>query len=198
MVASAYYEPAEGITASLKQWSGGDSQALDGLFPMVYRELHVLAEKLMKHERVNHTLQTTALVHEAFLSLSSGQKPAWRSRTHFFAVAARLMRHILVDHARSLGRVRRGGGAKKLSINGMDIVGENGPVDIILLNDALDRLAEIDERKARVVEYRFFGGLSVEETAEILEVSQPTVILDTRLAKAWLYDNVCRGKRNEC
>ncbi len=192
MVTSAYCKPAEGITANLSRWSGGDSNALSSLFPVVYEELHALAEKLMKTERVNHTLQTTALVHEAFLSLSSGQKMAWRSRSHFFAVASRLMRHILVDHARHVGRVRRGGGLKKMSLEGMELADEKGSVDLLDLNEALEKLSKIDPRKARVVECRFFGGLSVEETAEVLGVSLPTVILDTRLARAWLYDSIQR------
>lgn len=143
----------------------------------------------MRTEKRNHTLQATALVHEAFLRLAAMQAPSWGDRRHFYAVAAQLMRHTLVDHARGANAERRGGGWRKITLGDPEGARET-PVDLLALNEAIEELAKLDARKARVVELRFFGGLSVEETAEVLSVSKPTVVLDTRLARAWLYSRI--------
>lgn len=173
------------ITGLLERWSSGDRGALEQLMPMVYAHLHRLANRAMHGERRDHTLQATALVHEAFLRLAD-KSPSWNDRRHFYAVAARVMRRTLVDHARTLGAERRGGGWHKVTL-GDPGGSRESPVDLLALDEALDELAKLDARKARVVELRFLAGLTVEETAEILAVSKPTVVLDTRLARAWLY-----------
>jgi len=178
--------PAE-ITAMLGRWNEGDRAALEELLPAVYQKLHQLARRLMRDERGNHTLQATALVHEAYLSLSASNMSEYQDRGHFFAVAARVMRHILVDHAKKLNRQRRGGGAAKVSLKGLDLAGAQG-TDLLALDQALELLAKQDPRKAWIIELRYFGGLSVEEIAELLEVSVSTVIVSTRLARAWLYN----------
>ncbi len=157
---------------------------------VVYVHLHQLAERAMRSERQDHTLQATALVHEAFLRLAEASPPAWRDRSHFYAVAARLMRRILVDHARHLAAERHGGGWQKTSLADMDGARDIPQLDLLALDEALERLARLDARKVRVIELRFFGGLSVAETAKILAVSEPTVVLDTRLARAWLYTRI--------
>lgn len=177
------------ITGLLERWSRGDRDALAQLMPMVYAQLHGLASRTMRGERRDHTLQATALVHEAFLRLAGMSPPYWCDRRHFYAVAARLMRRTLVDHARSAGAGRRGGGWHKVTL-GDPAESRESPVDLLALDEALDELAKLDARKARVVELRFFSGLSVAETAEVLAVSKPTVVLDTRLARAWLYSRL--------
>ena len=177
------------ITGLLERWSQGDRDALSRLMPMVYTHLHRLANRTMRAERRDHTLQATALVHEAFLRLADMSAPSWSDRRHFFALAAQLMRHTLVDHARGARTERRGGGWQKITLGEMEN-GQDSPVDLLALDEALEDLARLDGRKARVVELRFFGGLSVEETAEVLSVSKPTVVLDTRLARAWLYSRI--------
>ncbi len=183
------------VTTLLFRWREGDRAALALLTPLVYAELHRLAARALSRERPDHTLQATALVHEAFLRLHSGQPAACRDRLHFLTLAARLMRRILVDHARHLKAARRGGaGAVKLSLDAAgELAAGDSPTDLLMLDAALDELATADARKARVVELRFFGGLSVEETATVLGVSMPTVILDTRLARAFLYDRLTTG-----
>lgn len=179
------------VTKLLARWREGDRGALSTLTPLVYAELHRLAGRALARERPDHTLQATALVHEAFLRLQGGLPAACHDRLHFFTLASRLMRHILVDHARGLQAVRRGAGAVKLSL---DAVGElpvgDPPADLVALDAALGELEAADARKARVIELRFFGGLTVEETAETLGVSAPTVKLDTRLARAFLFDRL--------
>lgn len=182
---------AHEVTDLLARWREGDRGALATLTPLVYAELHLLAARALAQERPDHTLQATALVHEAFLRLHGGQPASCHDRLHFLALAARLMRRILVDHARSLNAVRRGAGAVKLPLElaGELAVAETSS-DLLALDAALDELAAADDRKARVVELRFFGGLSVEETATVLGVSAPTVILDTRLARAFLFDRL--------
>ena len=160
---------------------------MDLLTPLVYNELRRLAERYLRNERSAATLQPTALVHEAYLRLVAQSMPDWESRAHFFGVAAHLMRQILVDHARKHRSAKRGGGVDKLSIDEIIGLGTDKPADIIALDDALKTLAEIDERKARVIELRFFGGLSVEETAVALGVSPATIGREQRLAEAWLH-----------
>jgi RNA polymerase sigma-70 factor, ECF subfamily len=174
------------VTKLLRAWSDGDAAALDRLIPLVYAELHRRARRYMRRERVGHTLQTTALVHEAYLKLIDAQGVRWQDRGHFFAIAARVMRRVLVDFARERGFQKRGGAARRVSFDETLALGEAPDTDVVALDEALGALAEIDSRKARVVELRFFGGLSIEETAEALEVSPETVRRDWRLAKSWL------------
>jgi len=177
--------PAE-ITRLLIDWRGGDQAALEQLIPLVHEELRRLARRHMAHERVGHTLQATALVNEAFVRLIDVRQVKWQDRAHFFAMSSRLMRRILVDFARSKGYQKRGGGAQKVSFDEALVVATEPGQDLVALDDALTALAAFDGRKAQVVEMRFFGGLSVEETAEALNVSVDTVMRDWKLAKAWL------------
>ena len=174
------------ITRLLVDWRGGDQAALEQLIPLVHDELRRLARRHMAHERVGHTLQATALVNEAFVRLIDVQQVKWQDRAHFFAMSSRLMRRILVDFARSKGYQKRGGDAQKVSFDEALIVTREPGHDLVALDDALDALAAFDARKAQVVEMRFFGGLSVAETAEALHVSVDTVMRDWKLAKAWL------------
>jgi RNA polymerase sigma factor (TIGR02999 family) len=174
------------VTELLLAWSGGDDSALEKLIPLVYVELHKQAKRYLKGERQDHTLQTTALVNEAYLRLVDSSKVRWQSRAHFFAVSAQLMRRILVDFARSRNYQKRGGGAIQVSLVHAEAISSEKGEDLVALDEALQALAAIDERKAKVVEMRFFGGLSVEETAEVLKVSPDTVMRDWRLAKVWL------------
>lgn len=174
------------ITALLTQWSQGDDHALDELTPLIYKDLRRLASYLLRGERPQHTLQPTALVNEAYLRLASDNKIPWQNRNHFFAVAARVMRHILVDYARFHQRAKRGGGVALLPIDEVFVFAPEASSDLLALNDALDRLGQLDPRKARVVELRFFGGLTVEETADVLQLSPNTILRDWNMAKAWL------------
>lgn len=174
------------VTQLLADWSGGDREALDKLMPLVYDELRRLAHRYMEHERAGHTLQTTALVNEAYLKLINERGMRWQNRTHFFAVAAQLMRFILVDYARGHTRQKRGGGAEQVELDEALVVAEDRAEELLALDEALKRLAAFDERKSRIAELRFFAGLTVEETAEVLSVSIETVMRDWRLAKAWL------------
>ena len=177
----------EDITKLLLAWSDGDQQALQRLAPLVETELHRQARRYLKQERPGHTLQSTALVNEAYLRLIDWKNVQWHNRAHFFAVSAKLMRRILVDHARSRRYLKRGGAAAKVSLEEAAVVtAERGP-DLIAVDEALERLAVIDPRKSRIIELRFFGGLSVEETAEVLKVSPRTVKREWSLAQAWLY-----------
>jgi RNA polymerase sigma factor (TIGR02999 family) len=183
---------SEEITGLLRAWNTGDQAALDRLTTLVYEELHRLARIYMKRERAGNSLQTTALVHEAYLRLVDITDVHWKDRVHFFALSAQLMRRILVDAARARKAAKRGGGAQKvthsLAVNLDEIADASSRRgnELIALDDALTALAQIDSRKARVIELRFFGGLSVEESAEVLEVSPQTVMRDWKLAKAWL------------
>jgi RNA polymerase sigma factor (TIGR02999 family) len=179
-------EPLATPTALLLAWNRGESDALDELMPLVYEELRRLAARYMKGERQHHTLDATALVNEAYLRLIDVQKVQWTNRAHFFAMAARLMRRILVDSARSRGYQKRGAGAPMLSLDEALIVPTEPEADLVALDDALTALAAVDERKSQVVEMRFFGGLSIEETAEALHVSRDTVKRDWKMAKLWL------------
>jgi RNA polymerase sigma-70 factor, ECF subfamily len=174
------------ITRLLVDWRGGDQAALEQLIPLVHDELRRLARRHMARERVDHTLQATALVNEAFVRLIDVRQIKWQDRAHFFAMSSRLMRRILVDFARSKGYQKRGGGAQKVSFDEALVVTTEPGQDLVALDDALNALAAFDGRKAQVVEMRFFGGLSVEETAEALKVSVDTVMRDWKLAKAWL------------
>jgi RNA polymerase sigma factor (TIGR02999 family) len=189
----------QAVTDWLIAWSQGDEAALDQLIPLVHEELRRLAKRYMRRERgqrAARTLQTTALVNEAYLRLIDAQRVQWQSRAHFFAIAARLMRRILVDYARAQNYAKRGGGLPEVSLDDApELAAERAP-DLVALDDALDALSRIDERKGRVVEMRFFGGLSVEETAEVLKVSPDTVMRDWRLAKAWLLRELS-GEEND-
>jgi RNA polymerase sigma-70 factor, ECF subfamily len=176
----------ETVTQLLLAWSDGDAAALDRLLPYVETELRRLASYHMRHESVGHTLQTTALVNELYLKLVDQRQAKWQNRAHFFAVAAQLMRRILVDHARRQLRSKRGGGVSNLTLDEAIIMSPEKSGDILSLNEALDRLAKLDPLKARIVELRHFGGLSVEETAEVLKISEVTVMRHWSLAKSWL------------
>jgi RNA polymerase sigma factor (TIGR02999 family) len=171
----------------LLAWSAGDPEALERLTPLVYQELHRLAAAYMARERPGHTLQATALVHEAYLRLVDLQGVGWRDRAHFFAVAARTMRRILVDFARAREYQKRAGGGDRVSLEESLVISGEPGAGLVALDDALNRLAAIDDRKSRIVELRFFGGLQVDETAEALNISSETVMRDWRAAKAWLY-----------
>ena len=184
------------ISGLLRAWSGGDQSALDRLTPIVYDELHRLARRYMKRERPGHSLQTAALVNEAYMRLVDYERMQWQNRAHFFAVSAQLMRRILVDHARR-HNLKRGGDVQHVSLEEAAVVGGGGDTDLVVLDDAMNALARIDPRKVQVVEMRFFGGLSVEETAEVLKVSTVTVKREWRAAKAWLYRELTGGSTNE-
>ncbi len=177
------------VTRLLHDWRGGDAKALDALMPLLYDELRGLARGYMSRERAGHTLQTTALVHEAYVRLIDAEVD-WKDRAHFRAVAARAMRRVLVDHARSLGRVKRGDGAAKVALDDAPEVADERRPDLIELDLALERLAEIDRRKADVVELHYYGGLTYDEIAEVLGVAPSTVGLDLRVAKAWLWSQL--------
>ena len=178
--------PAGEVSILLRAWSDGDQSALDRLTPIVYDELRRLARRYMRHERAGHALQTTALVNEAYLRLVDYKRMRWQNRAHFFAVSAQLMRRILVDHARR-HNLKRGAGFQHVVLEaGAMIAGDRG-ADLVALDKALEKLARLDPRKAQMVELRFFGGLSVEETAEVLRISPITVMRDWSSARAWLY-----------
>ncbi len=185
------------VTRLLLAWSEGDQEALDRLMPLVYGELRRLAQSYMRRERDGHTLQTTALIHEAYIRMINAEQVRLESRTHFFAVASRLMRQILVDFARSRGYQKRGGGAQQVSLDEALVIGQPRDEDLVALDEALTALAEVDERKARVVELRFFGGLTEAEMAETLKVSPETIRRDWRLAKSWLLLKLSGGNLDE-
>lgn len=174
------------VTGLLRAWSDGDQDALDELVPLVEAELRRLARAYMARERHGHTLQPTALVNEAFLRLGGARRLRWDDRAHFLGIAARLMRQVLVDHARTRGYQKRGAGAQRVTLDETLLAAPEPGLDILALDRALDRYAAVDARKSRVVELRFFGGLSVEETAEVLHLSSDTIKRDWRLAKLWL------------
>jgi RNA polymerase sigma-70 factor (ECF subfamily) len=181
------------VTRLLVAWSSGDEAALEHLMPLVYDELRRLARRYMHSERPGHTLQTTALVNEAYLRLVHWRDVQWQNRAHFFAVSAQIMRRILVDFARSRDYAKRGGGAHQVSLDEAAIVPGGRGADLVALDEALNALAELDARQSRVVELRFFGGLSLEEIAEVLKVSVGTVRRDWSLARAWLHRELSRG-----
>ena len=177
----------QNVTQWLRAWSNGDQASLEKLVPVVEAELHRLAERYLRQERPEHTLQATALVNEAYLRLMNGNNISWQNRAHFFGVAANLMRRILVDHARRRGYLKRGGGTLRVSPVEGDILSKVPDPDLGALDEALDILSAIDPRKSQIVELRFFGGLSVNETAEVLRISTRTVKREWSLAQAWLY-----------
>lgn len=174
------------VTELLVAWRNGDSAALDALTPLIYRELHRLAHHYMQQQAPGHTLQTTALVHEAYLRMVRQQEVEWQNRAHFFAASAQAMRHILVDMARSRGRQRRGGGARALALDEALIFSHERAAEVVALDDALTALAKLDARKSRIVELRFFAGLTTEETAAVLKLSHATIEREWQRARAWL------------
>jgi RNA polymerase sigma factor (TIGR02999 family) len=182
------------VTELLVRWRDGDQRALDELMPLVYTELHRLAARCMRGERAGHTLQTSALVNEAYMRLAGHEEIRWQNRTHFFAIAAQAMRRILVDHARRGGNRKRGGGAHKVALDEALIVSEERVAEVVALDDALKQLAEVSPRKSQLVELRFFGGLSIEEAAEVLGVSPGTAMRDWTFTKAWLRREITGGE----
>lgn len=189
-------EPAKNspdVTEMLKEWSGGNAEVLDNLMPLVYDELRRQASRFLRRERPNHTLQTTALINEAYLKLIDQHGVEWQNRAHFFAIASVAMRRILVDYAKSRQREKRGGSAENLPLDdALQISSKEKSIDLIALDEALDHLAKFDPRQAKVVELRYFSGLSIDETAGILGVSNATVRLDWNLAKAWLKKEITK------
>lgn len=179
------------VTELLARWRSGDQNALDALMPLVYSELRQLAQHYLRRERGDHTLQSTALVHEAYMRLAGQSAPQWQNRAHFFGIAAHLMRQILVEHARSRGAAKRGGGATKMTLDeslGMSMaVAQQNEIDVIVLDKALQDLTDLDEQQARIVELRFFGGLTIEDTSEVLGISPATVKREWVTARAWLF-----------
>ncbi len=186
--------PSQEVTKLLRAWSQGDNAALDELYQIVYGELRRLAHRYMSREIAGHTLQTTALVNEAYLRLADAKDMNWQDRAHFFAVSANVMRRILIDEARARRAERRGGDNLTIALDEALDVGNGGDLDLIALDLALQGLARINHRQSQVVELRYFGGLSVVETAEVLKVSADTVMRDWRFAKAWLKREMVRGK----
>lgn len=178
---------SQDITEILRSWSGGNHIAADQLFPIVYDELRRLAKGYLRQERSGHTLQPTALVHEAYMRLIDQTRVSWENRTHFYGIAAQMMRRILVDHARARATDKRGGSAQRLSLEDVNISVEQDATDLIALDEALTSLARFDERKSRVVELLYFGGLENKEAAEVLGVSEKTIQRDWKMAKMWLY-----------
>ena len=179
--------PSHEVTRLLLNWSNGERAALDRLMPVVYQELRKIAIGYLRGERPDHTLQPTALINEAYLRLTNQAFPEWQSRKHFYGVAAQLMRQILVEHARTRGAAKRGGGAEKLALDDAIDYSPDQSSKLVALDDALNTLATFDQRKARVIELRYFGGLSMEETADLLDMSVATVGREQRLAQAWLH-----------
>jgi RNA polymerase sigma factor (TIGR02999 family) len=183
-------ESPETVTQLLGEWQDGSQEALARLMPLVYRELRAIAGRYLSRESSGHTLQSTALVHEAYMKLVGQRSARWQNRAHFFAIAAQMMRRILVDHARHQHRLKRGGSAPALLLDESVVAAPESEVDLLSLDDALTALARIDPRGARVVELRFFSGLTIEETAAVMEVSPGTVKRDWNTARAWLYREI--------
>jgi len=183
----------QNVTQLLLQWNNGDPAALDALIPLVYGELRRLARYYLQQEKQGHTLSSTALVHEAYLRLVNQREVTWQNRAHFFGVASQMMRRILVDHARKRASVKRGGESLTLALDEAVAAPQRKELDLMALDDALVGLAKLDERQSRLVELRFFGGLSIEETSEVLGVSTPTVKRDWASARAWLFRELSRG-----
>jgi len=178
------------ITQLLAEWSNGNQAALDKLYPLVYEELRRLAHRFMRRERKGHTLQTTALINEAYLRLVDQKHVHWANRSHFFGISAQIMRRILVDHARGYLREKRGGGAQRVSLDETALVTKERARELIMLNEALDNLAKQDPRRSQVVELRYFGGLNNDEIGEVLKISANTVTRDWNMARAWLYQQL--------
>lgn len=186
----AMSQSTQNVTALLLDWSQGHKEALDQLLPIVYEELRRQAARYLRKERVGHTLQTTALIHEAYIRLVDQRNVKWQNRAHFFGIAAQLMRRILVDHARSKGRAKRGGSDVRVSLADANLSTKSRDLDIVALDEALEKLSAMDQQQARIVELRFFSGLTVEETAEVLSISPATVKRDWSMAKAWLHREI--------
>lgn len=186
------HRPPNQITQLLQRWRDGNREALDALLPLVYEELRRLAHRHLRNERAEHTLQSSALVHEAYLRLLGQDFPHWEGRTHFFAIAAQLMRQILVDYARRHRASKRGSGVCMLTLGDVDALPQRKDVDVVALNDALNSLAEIDPRQSHVVELRFFAGLSLQETSEVMGIGTATVQRDWTAARAWLHREISR------
>jgi RNA polymerase sigma factor (TIGR02999 family) len=184
----------QNVTELLVGWSNGDKEALDRIVPIVYDELRKQAARYLRRERAGHTLQTTALIHEAYIRLVDQKNVRWQNRAHFFGISAQLMRRILVDHARTKGRAKRGGSDIRVSLDDTNLIAKGTDLDIIAVDEALERLAQIDEQQSKIVELRFFSGLTVEETAEVLKISPATVKRDWSMAKAWLHREISRNE----
>jgi RNA polymerase sigma-70 factor, ECF subfamily len=184
------------ITQLLVEWSDGNQSALDELYPLVYDELHRLARRYMSRERKGHTLQTTALINEAYVRLVDQKNVHWANRSHFFAISAQIMRRILIDHARRHAYAKRGGGAQQISLDEAATVVSGQASELLRLDEALKSLAEMDPRRSQVVELRYFGGLSNEEIAGVLKVSENTVTRDWNMARAWLYQQLAGSSAN--
>jgi len=185
------------VTQLLADWGKGDRSALDRLFPLVHDELRRIARRQMNQERAGHTLQATALVNEAYLKLAGQQEFEWQNRGHFFAVCAQVMRHILIDHARAHTRDKRGGGAIQVSLDDAELLSQEQAEHLVALDEALHFLERLDAQKSRIVELRYFGGLNIEETAEVLDVSPRTVRREWQRSKAWLYRMITEGTADE-
>lgn len=185
------------VTQMLIAWQRGDSAALDQLMPLVYDELRRLAHRYMRRDRAGHTLQTTALVNEAYLRLADQKNMNWQSRAHFFALAAQVMRHLLIDYARRRRYAKRGGGARQVTLDEGAAVSPERSAELLALDEALRRLSALDPRKGQIVELRYFGGLSVKETAEVLGISDITVKREWSKAKAWLYRELSEGRSDD-
>jgi len=186
------------VTQLLIEWSNGDKAALDKLMPLIYDELRRLAHHYMSRERPGHTLQTTALVDEAYVRLVNRQRVHWQNRAHFFAISAHLMRTILVDHARSHAYAKRGGGARKVPLDEAMFISQERAAEVVAFDYALEQLTRIDPRQSRIVEMRFFAGLTIEETAEVMSLSPATIKREWSTAKAWLYHELRKSKHHEC
>jgi RNA polymerase sigma-70 factor (ECF subfamily) len=182
--------PPHEITQLLAEWSNGNQNALDKLYPLVYDELHRMARRYMNRERKGHTLQTTALINEAYVRLVDQKHVHWANRAHFFAISAQIMRRILIDHARRHAYAKRGGGTQRVSLDETAIIGDDPASALLLLDEALNRLAEMDPRRSKVVELRYFGGLNNEEISGVLKISENTVTRDWNMARAWLYQEL--------
>jgi RNA polymerase sigma-70 factor (ECF subfamily) len=196
-VTGAKVPPVQEVSGLLQAWSAGDQHALDQLAPIVYDELRRLAGHYLRGEKPGHSLQATALVNEAYLRLVDYKRMRWENRAHFFAVSAQLMRRILVDHARR-HNLKRGGGVERVALEDTAVIGPGRSSDLVALDEAMEALAKVDARKARVVELRFFGGLSVDETGEVLGISSVTVMRDWSTARAWLHREMSREQTDGC
>jgi RNA polymerase sigma factor (TIGR02999 family) len=185
------------VTELLINWNKGDQNALEKLLPMIYQELHLLASRYLRKERANHTIQATALVHEAYLRLIDQKQVQWQNRAHFFAIAAQMMRRILINYARDQHAAKRGGNQVRVELNEAIALPNIQDLDLLALDEALDQLAKTDQRKSRLIELWFFAGLTLEETAEVLEISLATAKRDWTLARAWLYRMIKKGTKNE-
>ena len=187
----------QSVTALLQAWSSGDEMALESLIPLIYEELHRIARRYLGRERPDHTLQTTALINEAYLRLADARRVPWQDRTHFFAISAQVMRRILVDHARSRQNLKRGGAVRRVSLDEALTVCRERSAELVKLHDALTALSAVDGRKGQVVELRFFGGLNIGEIAHVLKVSPDTVMRDWKFAKVWLLRELRNGVRHK-